>query len=299
MKLIVAAIDFSPAASAAARRAARIAAAAGARLALLHVARHRSGWSGVGDAAAVAAPLEREAARIRTEHGVPVEAYLAKGAPHKAIAAFARDAGADLVVLGLRGGFLRDLLGGGTTRRVRRRLAVPVLAVARESRGPYRRVLVTTDFSVASTRGAALAARMFPQAEIHVLHVCRPLFDGMLSYAGVSERAREEYRGRTLLHAMHRLRAFASHIGQTQAAAAVRLGHVPAEIRYYAAKTGADLVVVAPGERSLLKKIAFVSVADELLAHADHDTLVVGPGLPGNDLRRHHAGIRPTDPLRS
>ena len=59
----------------------------------------------------------------------------------------------------------------------------------------------------------------------------------------MSERARYEHRSRTLLHAMHRLRAFASRIGQGHAAAAVRLGHVPAEIRDYAANTGADLVV--------------------------------------------------------
>ena len=47
MKLIVAAIDFSPAASPAMRRADRLAAACG-RLALLHVARHRSAWARVG-----------------------------------------------------------------------------------------------------------------------------------------------------------------------------------------------------------------------------------------------------------
>src|SRR5688572_30243958 len=101
MKLIVAAIDFSPVSSAALGRAAQLAAASGARLALLHVARHGS----------PSAALNREAARLRAEHGIVVEAHLAKGAAHKEIAAFARASGADLVVLGLRRGFLQDLLG--------------------------------------------------------------------------------------------------------------------------------------------------------------------------------------------
>lgn len=256
MKLIVAAIDFSPAASAAVRRAARIAAATGARLALLHVARHRSAWARMGNA------------------------ILAKGTPHKAIAAFAHESGADLVVLGLRASFVQDLLGTGTAQRVRRSLAVPVLAVPREPRGPYRRILVTIDFSPASARGAMRAAAMFPDARIHLLHVCRPLFDGMLSMSGVSERAREEHRRRAVLQAVRQLSDFAARIGLGRACLDVRVGSAAAGIRERAAQIGADLLVIAPAERSWLEKMILFSVTDAVLSHADYDTLIVEPDEP-------------------
>src|SRR5688500_20120722 len=109
MKLIVAATDFSPVASAAMRRAAQLAAACGARLALLHVARHRSAWERLGGAVPPSAALHREAARLRAEYRIPVKAHLAKGAAHQEIDGFARASGADLVVLGPRLSFLQAL----------------------------------------------------------------------------------------------------------------------------------------------------------------------------------------------
>lgn len=250
MKLIVAAIDFSPVASAAMRRAAQLAAASGARLALLHVARHRSAWARIGNAVPPLAALRREAARIRAEHQIPVDAHLAKGAAHKEIAAFAQAAAADLVVLGLRDGPLQDLLGSATAQRVRRRLAVPVLAVTREPRGPYRRILVATDFSAASARGAHLALRMFPHASIHLLHVCRPPFEGRPSVGAASART----PGRAIFE--------------------VRVGPAAATFRDRAEELGADLVVMASCEKSWLEKLVVFGFTDAMLSCAERDVLI-------------------------
>lgn len=291
MKLIVVGIDFSPAAAAAMRRAAHLAAGAGARLALLHVAPHRPAWARIAHADLPLTRLQREAARIRAEHGIPVDAYVAKGAPHREIAAFARTAEADLVVLGLRDGFIQDLLGSATAQRARRRLDIPVLAVPREPRGPYRRVLVATDLSPASARAASLAARLFPDAQLHLLHVCRPPFEGMLSRGGVSERAREEHRRRAVEHAVHRLSAFAMRTGLGRAALYVRVGSTAAEIRKRAAQIGADLLVVAPAAKSWLEKLILFSVTDAVLSGADRDALIIEPG--------EHARAAPLLEMRS
>jgi nucleotide-binding universal stress UspA family protein len=277
MKLIVAAIDFSPASSAALRRAAELAAASGARLALLHVARHRSPL----------AALNREAARIRAEHRIVVEAHLAKGAAHKEIAAFARASGADLVVLGLRRGFLQDLLGSATAQRVRHRLAVPVLAVTREPRGPYRRILVATDLSPASARGTHTALRMFPHASVRLLHVSRPPFDSKLSLGGVSERGREEYRRSAAMQAMVSLGAFAERANLGRALLEVRLGSADAVLRERAEQVGADLLVLAPSRKSWLERLILFGTTDAMLSHAEHDVLIapwLSPPL-GGELR--------------
>src|SRR5690606_14685223 len=91
MKRILAATDFSPLAAAAARRAAQLAAAAGARLALLHVVAHPPAFAWLHGAshasvhANAATRLRREAERLHTGHGIPVDEYLAKGTPHQQI----------------------------------------------------------------------------------------------------------------------------------------------------------------------------------------------------------------------
>jgi nucleotide-binding universal stress UspA family protein len=277
MKLILAATDFSTAAAAAMRRAAQVAAASGARLALLHVAPHRSAWARIANAVLPWATLQREAARVRMEYGIPVEVFVAKGAAHKEIAAFARTARADLVVLGLRDGFMQDLLGNATVQRVRRRLAVPVLAVPREPRRAYRRMLVATNLSEASVRAAVLAARTFPDAEIHLLHVCRPPFEGRLAMSGTSESAREEHRRRAVLDAMRNVSAFGARTGLARASIGVRVGSPVTGILEHAAQIGADLLVVAPAEKSWLEKLILASVTDVLLSHADRDVLIIEP----------------------
>jgi nucleotide-binding universal stress UspA family protein len=218
--------------------------------------------------------LHREAAGIRAEHGIPVATYLAQGVTHKEIARFARDAKADLVVVGLRGGFMQELLGTGTAQRVRRRIAVPVLAVPREPRGPYRRILIATDFSPASERTAALVGRLFPKAQAHLLNVSRPPLDGMLALADAKESVREEHRRRALLHAFRGLRAFALRTGLERASLDVQLGHPAATIRESAAQLGADLLVLAPSAKAWLERVLVGSVTDAVLPQADCDILV-------------------------
>ncbi len=298
MKLIVAATDFSPVSSAALRRAAQLAADSGACLALLHVAPQRSAWERLGNAVPPSAALHAEAARIRAEYRISVEAHIAKGAARKAIAAFAPVSGADLVVLGLRRGFSQDLLGSATAQRLRHRLTVPMLAVTREPVGPYRRILVATDLSPASARGAHMALRMFPRASISLLHVVRPSFEGKLSMGGVSERAREEYRHRAAQHqAARALSAFAGRTSLGRALLEVRLGDAAAVLRERAERAGADLLVVAPSRKAWLERLMFFGTTDAMLSHAEHDVLIAPSArrlvAPGLALTGRQRGARP------
>src|SRR5690606_14001138 len=252
MDLIVAATDFSPTASAATRRAAQLAAVSGARVALLHVAPHRASWRFFGNSAVRLSDLHRKAVQLQREYRVPVAAYLAEGSTDREIASFARSKGADLIVLGLRGGFLQDLFGTATAQRVRRRVGVPVLAVAREPARPYRKVLVATDFSAASARAARLVSRILPEAAVRLLHVCDP-------------------RTGQAKNALSRLRRFAARTGLVPAAVDVAVGSPAAAIREHAASVGADLVVTAPAETSRLARRIFYGVTDALLSGGKHD----------------------------
>lgn len=260
MKLVVAATDFSPAGSAAVRRAAQLAGASGARLSLLHVARHRTPWEHIARAEPPLADLRREAGHVGAEFGIPVEAHLAKGAAHREIAAFSRAAKADLVVLGVRDSFLQDLLGSASARRVRRSAAVPVLAVAGEPKGPYGRILVATDFSASSARAARVVSRLFPEATIHLLHVSPAL-------------PREDQASR-LVKAMQELAAFAVRTSLEGARLEVSAGEAAKSIDECAERMDADLVVVGPGDKSWLEDWISFDVPDAMLSAPRRDTLI-------------------------
>lgn len=250
MRRIVAAVNSSPRGLVAARRAAMLAAATGARLFTFH---------------------------------------LVPGSSVDEVARFAIANRADLVVVGQRGGFLEDLFGTGLARRLWQRVDMPVLAVARDPDGPYRRILLSTDFSPGAERAAAVVADWFADSEVQITHVCRPLYDGMLSLAAVSEPVREAHRRRALLHAVGEMQAFATRTRLRKLSLHVQLGSTIAGIRGRAASFGAELVVVGPSRKSWLEQLLWVSVSDALLADAERDLLIVGVK---REARESHAHAR-------
>jgi nucleotide-binding universal stress UspA family protein len=98
-------------------------------------------------------------------------------APADAIVAEARRLGADLVAMSTHGrGGLSHLLLGSVTEKVVERAHRPVLAFREGAQGtafPYRRILVTTDFSLVSRLVFPLAAQLAKAlcAELVCVHV--------------------------------------------------------------------------------------------------------------------------------
>lgn len=101
----------------------------------------------------------------------PVE--IQGGDPATRISAFANDAGAWLVVLGLgEHGAAARLFGSETALRLARLSQTPVLAIAPNSRDAPRRILVAMDFSEASIEAARLALELAANdATIVLAHV--------------------------------------------------------------------------------------------------------------------------------
>lgn len=250
LRRIVAATDFTPAAAMATRRAAQLAADAGARFEVLHVPT---------PASRIFAPL-----------------FGAFGGVAGGIAEHAGSVDADLVVLGNRGGsLLADLLRLNTAYRVRSRLGIPVLAVSHPAQGPYSRVLLAADLSPASAHAGRVARRLFPDAELHVLHACETPYEGLLRLADAQPSVIEDYRGRALQDAKRQLKRFAREAGLEQAVLAVRYGHPAAWIRRRALELGADLVVLRPAQSWLARGMAS-SVTEQVLNDPPCDALLVG-----------------------
>ena len=264
--LVLAATDFTPAALAAARRAAELARAAGGRLALFHAGTERARER-----------LRLSASRLGLSYNLPVETRLASGPAPAAIAAYARAVRANLIALGNPpAGFLADLLALNTADRVRRRVAIPVLAVSRASRRPYARVLLAADLSPRAAQAGRLARRLFPDAEMHVLHVSEPLYEGSLHFAGVDSGLIAGYRRQALLLAGRQLDEFIrDSLPGCEAHAHVRLGPPATRIREHAREIDADVIVLYPG-RSWLARAVAGSVTEQVLADPPCDVLLAG-----------------------
>ncbi len=110
----------------------KLAALAGSRLALLHVA---DGWAArTYGPDAVSAEVDEDRAylkKIQSEFqsiGIPTEAELAYGEPVKEIVKWVQQKGCDLVAMSTHGHrFLADLFLGTTASRVQHSVSVPVL----------------------------------------------------------------------------------------------------------------------------------------------------------------------------
>ena len=142
IKRIVVPMDFSPAAEAALRYAARLAAAVGGTICLVHVVENPvEGGAWTGQAYTV--PVEAEQAgrvedaeeqlRARLAE-LPAEfatgAWVRRGHVASAIVAFAREMHADLIAMGTTGrGALGHLFLGSVAEHVLRRAPCPVLTV--------------------------------------------------------------------------------------------------------------------------------------------------------------------------
>lgn len=290
MKTILAATDFSRAASVAVRRAAQLAHTTGAKLELVHVLPAEpspTSWTALRSVFGFDATrarddamnrLQRAAGRPGVDLTAPVELHLAEGRAHAAIAGRAVAIDADLVVVGAHGEhFVLDVFVGTTAQRVLRASPVPVLVVRQAPIYRYEQVLIATDFSGASMAAARAARRLFPGASFHFLHVWELPFEGSLTRAGVSQTTIEDQRQRAANDALRALESFAREAGFEDggASARVRHGYPPARIKERAAELDVDAVVLGAQGKSRLEAGLLGSVSEHVAAETPCDVLLV------------------------
>ena len=134
------------------------------------------------------------------------------------------------------------------------------------------------DFSAAASRAAHAAASLFPDAALHFLHVCKPLYEGGLSRAGVGPETIQAYRNRALLEASGKLDNFIRSNGlQTRSASSmVKRGPIAACVRETAAELGASVVAVGAKGKSQLESNLLGSVSEDFVSGNGYDVLLAG-----------------------
>lgn len=102
---------------------------------------------------------------------VSVDLRVVRGEVVERVEEEARLSGCGLVVTGMaRDEVFGRFLVGSTVERLARTLPQPLLVVRARAHGPYRRLVVATDFSAPSRQALEAAVRYFPSASLTIFH---------------------------------------------------------------------------------------------------------------------------------
>jgi nucleotide-binding universal stress UspA family protein len=195
-----------------------------------------------------------------------------EGDPATTIATAARDLDARLIVVGLGHHELLDRLFGGETALHTLRLArTPVLAVPPGFNTMPRRLVVATDFTVASVTAARQAFALFDMAEVvHLVHVSPPLElqpDAFAAWMSVF--------GEGVGPAFERVKAEIGLPQSVQVDTATLTGKPSREVLEFARSTQADLIVTGSRGAGLVDRILVGSTATGILRGAECAVLAV------------------------
>lgn len=169
-------------------------------------------------------------------------------APAAAILAVCQREGCDLIVLGETRDRLLGPLLESVTEQVVRKAPVSVLAVRDRCHGPYRDLLVGTDFTDEAAQSLVAAAGWFPDATITVLHAHNLPYSHLTGEASASE---ESARLLTQLH--HVLESLPVSTDRRSAMRCVVASGAPeAMLRQHIVLNDTDLTVIGAHPRGLL-----------------------------------------------
>lgn len=260
---VIVATDLSAGARRAVERACRLPITPGSALTVLHVVPTLQPSPARAEEA-IRRALEALAEEARAQVGADVDVVVAveAGEPFVEINRRAEAERAELIVLGRHGerAWPRGLLGG-TAERVLRRGRTPVLLVAADAAGPYRKPLVAVDEEGSATRAIELVARIAPDARgalaIHVVDSTRA---GLRAPHGLPTREIE---------------LALDDLGGTELDFDLRVveGDPRSAITGMAVAEQADLIAVGAHGRSGVPHLILGSVAEAVIRGAEVDVL--------------------------
>lgn len=280
MKTIAAFTDFSQRSATALKRAAALAADAGADLVIVHAIDDSLPEHILGHRMTEAEEALRQEATAFD--GVNIRCEVTTGDIFWALHRAATRAHADLVVAGNhRRSPLRDFFRDTTVERLIRVSAVPVLIARTPVTASYRHALV----GVESEEGGELLevlARFGKAAprKATLLHAFTAPAEGLLYYAGVEREVREDYRSHIEQEARSKLEAV---VNKTRIPVDIEIVDAPptTAITEFADRAGCDLIAVSSHARRGAVRVMLGSVSSELVRYGTTD-LLIEPRITGS-----------------
>lgn len=278
MRRVVAAVDLSGLRRRVADRARIIAEEHGAELTLVHaVPQLKDVFLSEAEVAAMKSvrgeSTERLADWLRARTDIDISIELPVGPPARVVARAGRDG--DVIVAGTSS--LDPSSVGPMTRRIARKSRSHLVAVRRQPRVPYRRVLVGVDLSPQSRSAIGFALGLAPDSEVTVVYSLPVRFDTLLEESGFSEAEIASSRNRRINEAKEALEAFTSP-WRGRVRTLVMEGPPGQTIHEVVRRRSADLAVVANRGASADSMVLLGTVAEEVLGSAPCDVAVANAG---------------------
>lgn len=280
MKRLLVSTDFSTRSDRALRRGSLLARQSSAELIIVHVVDDDQPRRLVEVAHAEATALLHELARTMREiDGIECESRVVFGDPFQKIVEVAGELAVDLVILGShRRQILRDIFLGTTAERTIRESNQPVIMANGMPAGPYRAILIATDFTDSSIIAAKAAKELglFEHAEIIVLHVLDSPDLSLVLRASLTAEEIENRIAEKEERANKKLDEFIDTVEIVATRCVVKPEVSTAmTIKNCAQGAKADLVIVGTHRRAGVEKWLLGSVAEKVLSSSDVDVLVV------------------------
>lgn len=283
---IVVATDFSSAANIAVEGAAMLSRHQNAHLHVLHVfddgllatLRHvydARQWSGDDPLLGTRRRLSDLTAEVAQRHGIQAMAESESGDPAEAIARFAGQCDARLVVIGKESDdWLSDTLFGETAFELLEMTEVPVMIARRLHKQHARRVLIATDFSECARRAARFACQLFPDAEITLFNAYSVEYESRMRIGGASEEDIASYLLTEQIRAETAMRLLSSELNLQKPCRTMTInGHAVTKVLEEAAN-GFDVIVVGKnGDDAGGSRLG--GITRDILYRADCDVLLV------------------------
>lgn len=227
------------------------------------------GWRQSDSVALVQNQIRQDVASLGSRVTVIVE----KGNASDVILAVAAREKCDFIVCGVaRNEQLGRILLGSTVDRLAQEIAAPLLVVKYRTRGPYRHIIVATDFSESSRRALQAAMIYFRGTWPAIFHA----FDA--PYSGLTSdpiRAREGFRRA----AQAKCNLFLSDSGISgheikNLKVVLEYGRPAWQLQQYTQVGETDLVVVGASSGGALREFLIGNTAKEILINVAADVLV-------------------------
>lgn len=217
--------------------------------------------------------LEGLAVAARSK-GYRAQNRVLSGAPGTAVANYARETEADLIVVASpREGLSRELFLGSTALGILRHATCPVLVARNDPARPYQTALVAIDSNPVAERILAAVGSFLPEALVDLVHAYRVPEEYKLRWRGVSEDAIADLRRARRPDIERALQPLASLL--PQAVLRVEHGFPPSVILESFNRLKPDVLVIGKHSGSALDEHVMGSVTQFLLYACDTDFLLV------------------------